>query len=470
MKLAFSPLLLALPLGALVLSGCHSLSISPQSQQQAPFELQQEIGLSEASAATLEELRPPTTWLSSFDDPNLRHWVDQATGSNFDLLEAKARVEAAHQQRNATRSNLWPTLDLGLSGQRQKSTNADERYSNNVDLSADIAWELDLWGKLSDGRQASEFRWQAQQVQYQASRLSIAGLVSKGWYNVITEHQLTELFQERVTNLQANLDIILSGYRQGINDALDVYLAQSDLAGQKSTLEQQRAIEADAVRQLQLLLGQYPSGTLTSINPEQLSFSHLQSLDSDALSAQSVRYRYDLQSSYLELLASDRDLAVAHKDRFPSFRLTASGGDSSDSLHSLLDTSSLAWNLIGNLSQPLFAGGRLQALEAQQQAVVRQKEQQYLKALHTAFSEVEQAITNEHALIEQLTQVQAAKQYAEAAEELSFDEYRQGLQSYTAVLEAQRRAFTAQNTVISIHNQLRQNRINLFLALGGDYE
>jgi NodT family efflux transporter outer membrane factor (OMF) lipoprotein len=452
-----------------LLSGCQNSFIQPETQQHIPFAIESQTSLDQEqrSAAPIEP--PPSAWIESFNDAQLNRWVNLAMTDNFSLAEAQARVEAARQQRSSTRSNLWPTLDLELSSGRQKS-NSGAEYQNTATISAGVAWEMDLWGKLSNTRTAADFRWQAEQARLQASTLSLSGQIAKAWFQVISAKQLSQLLKQRNANLNTNLEIIQSGYRQGINSALDVYLAQSDLSSEASNLTQQLAAEKNTVRQLQLLLGQYPSGTLSLADNKTLDLPALGPLNNDQLMSQNVRHRPDLQASYLELLASDNELAVAHKKRFPSFRLTGSTGDSSNELKNLLDSSSLAWSLLGGLTQPVFAGGKLKALEQQQQAIVQQKEQQYLAVLHTAFNEVEQSITNESALKQQLQLVEASKGYAEAAKDLAFEEYRQGLQNYTSVLEAQRRAFGAQNTVISIRNQLLQNRINLYLALGGDYQ
>ncbi len=452
------------------MSGCLTTPAKTQTQQaieqQVPFALSAQTAEEKASSTELPSA--PESWIESFHDETLNKWVTLALSDNFDLAQARARVEAARHQRSSTASNLWPTLDLEVNQQRQKTTGSSTDYQNSAGISASVAWEADLWGKLSNSRDASDFRWQAEQASFEASKLSLSAQIAKAWFELIGASQFSELLKERVENLTTNLDIIQNGYRQGINNALDVYLAQSDLANESNSLQQQLAQEKNSVRQLQLLLGQYPSGTLEGSPHKDRSLPSLTELEAEQLTSQNVRHRPDLQASYLELLASNQELAVAHKNRFPSFRLTGSAGDSSDELKNLLDTSSLAWNLLGGLSQPLFSGGKLKALEQQQRAVVEQKEQQYLNTLYVAFNEVEQNITNESALKLQLELVGASKNYAEAAEDLAFEEYRQGLQSYTSVLEAQRRAFNAQNNVISIRNQLLQNRINLYLALGGN--
>ncbi len=455
---------------ALLLNGC--MSTPPQNEHQrkiqenAPFALTDHEGNSQQTLA--QQPKAPSNWIKSFNDADLDQWVAIAITDNFDLAQARARVDAAQQLRSSSASNLWPTLDLEVTQQRQKTTGSTTDYQNNAGISASVAWEADLWGKLSNTRDASDFRWQAEQARFNASKLSLSAQIAKAWFDVIAASQLSQLLTERVDNLTTNLDIIQNGYRQGINNALDVYLAQSDLANESNSLQQQLAQEKAEIRQFQLLLGQYPSGKLEGNPQKNRSLPLLSILNADQLTAQNVRHRPDLQATYLELLASNQDLAVAHKNRFPSFRLTGNSGDSSDELKNLLDTSSLAWSILGGLSQPLFSGGKLKALEQQQRALVEQKEQQYLNTLYTAFNEVEQNITNESALKLQLELVSDSKTYSEAAEALAFEEYRQGLQSYTSVLEAQRRAFGAQNSVISIRNQLLQNRINLYLALGGN--
>ncbi len=449
-----------------MMTGCQSTAVDPSVATLAPMAFQ--TPPEEEQTIPL----PPSDWLASFTDPNLIALVDIAIRDNFEINEANARLEAARQGRIIAGSSLWPSLSLDLDGQRRKSNNTGQNdYNNNFTLGASLSWELDLWGRLRDGAKSADYQFQAQQAQLTAAQLSLAGQVAKAWYNLQAQQELLRLYRERVNNLTTNLDIIERGYRQGINDALDVYLARSDLASENNNLYAQETTFKDVVRQLQLLLGRYPSGDLSDLPAEPApGLPELPIITEQPLNASSVRYRYDLQSSFLQLLAADRDLAEAHKARFPAFRLTASGGESSNELNDLLSGQSLTWNLLANLSVPLFTGGRLKAAEEQQRQVVRQTEQQYLQALHVAFSEVEQAITNEQALYQRLEQVGQSSRFAEAAKTIAFDEYRKGLSEYTTVLEAQRRAFAAQNTLLILQNQLLQNRITLFLALGGHYQ
>lgn len=457
----------------MAIMGCQSVplskSVRPEIKDLAPFSL---IEASSKEGATA----PAATqqWIRHFDDPLLQSWVERAIADNLGLEEIRYRLEAARYQRKISGSSFWPGLNLGGSGQRSK-TNADnsnsgqKSYDNLYSVEASLSWEIDLWGKLYDNYKAADLRWQAEQAAFEASRIALAGQVAKTWYELVASQNLARLLLQRVSNLETNLEIIRSGYRQGIYKALDVYLARSDLASERSNLAQQQEQTRESTRQLQLLLGEYPSGVIDSLASASLTLPDTSSLDTLSISTDSVRHRYDLQASFLELAAADKDLAAAHKARFPSLMITGSGGDSGNDYKNLFDSSSLGWNLLGNLTQPLFAGGRLQAQEQQSLALLRQKEQQYLQALQNAFSEIEQGLSGDDTIRSRLQQLNLSRIDAQAAEDLAFDEYRQGLQNYTAVLEAQRRAFAARSSVITLRKQLLQNRVNIFLALGGNF-
>jgi outer membrane protein TolC len=89
--------------------------------------------------------------------------------------------------------------------------------------------------------------------------------------------------------------------------------------------------------------------------------------------------------------------------------------------------------------------------------------------LHGAFADVENALTNEQSLRIQYQATRAAQDNALAAQSLAFEQYQRGLVNYTTVLNAQQRAFNAQSSLIRLTNQLLSNRIDLHLALGGDF-
>lgn len=400
-------------------------------------------------------------WLSSIsDNGQLKQLVTQALQNNHQLKVQGYNVELRKQQAIAAGANLWPTLDLGLTSSRRKAGS----ISNSHSLKADVAYQVDIWGKLSDADRQANLDYQAQKAQFNQTRQQLVADVVNAWYSVIEGQNLLALYQQRVANSRQNLEIIEMGYRQGLNKALDVYLTRNELNNELSRIAQQKDSLLSATRQLERLLGDYPKGAL-AVSAE---LPLLQDEIPVGLPSDLMTRKPGLQSSWYGLLAKDAGLAFAHKQRFPSLNLRADlsngGADLSDVLKG-----ATGWSLLASLTAPIFDAGKLKASEEQARITLKQTEQSYLDSLYGAFTDVENALTSEKALKERYKVMIEAEKNALAAQTLSFEQYQSGLVSYTTVLDAQKRAFDAQSTVIQLKKQLLTNRVKLHIALGGDF-
>ena len=390
--------------------------------------------------------------------------MEQALKNNQQLLQSSYDVAIQKQQLIVSGAALWPTLDLSARTSRSKN-NRPISYNNASSVSLNLGYEVDLWGKLSDSNRQANLNYLAQQARFEQAKQQLVADVVKGWFDVVTAKQLLDLYKRREANALQNLDIIESGYRQGLNEALDVYLARNELNNERSRIATQQASLLTTARVLERLLGDYPKGIISANND-------LPVINTDiplGLPSELITRKPTLRANWYQLLASDANLAYAHKQRFPSINLTASLSDTTDRVSDLFSPSSLAWSLLGSISAPIFNGGRLKANEEIARLNSQKQEQQYLQTLYDAFSDVENAITLQQSLKAQYTSTLEAQENALAAEQLSFEQYQSGLVSYTTVLDAQGRSFDAQSSLISIKNQLIANRVNLHLALGGDF-
>ena len=415
---------------------------------------------------TVNENAVQDGWLASFNDSALEKMVAYALQYNYQLQAQRINVALAKERLNVSEASDYPELSLSLDNSRRKQTSANATsYQTDASISTDLRYELDLWGKLSDEQNQNRLNYAATQANYQQSKLDLVANISKAWFDLTQAQQLLALYQERADNLQRNLAMIQSSYQLGLNDALDVYLTKNNVNQELARVAQQQQTLKQQSRSLELLLGDYPFAA-------KLAEQNLPLIDSDiqiGLPAQLLTRRADIQAGWLELLALDAGLAVAHKQRFPSINLTANVSDSDNDIANLLDGGALAWSLIGSISTPLFNAGRLESLEQQARLAVEQKEQQYLQQVYQAFADAENSLSERNSLIQRYDYYVKAQENAVAAEKLSFDQYLRGLVTYTTVLESQRRSFDAQTTVIQLTNQLLQNRIDIYSALGGNY-
>jgi len=404
-------------------------------------------------------------WLSYIDNPQVHSLVNKALERNFELKQAAYEVAIAEQSLINTGSALWPSLELSLDANRRKTTDP-ETYTNSTSLSADLRYELDVWGKLSDSKQRDNLLFLSEKANYQQARQNLVSEVVLAWFNVIAANNLLALYEQRARNSQQNLEIIESGYLSGLNEALDVYLARNELNNELTRVSEQRATQAVNIRMLERLVGDYPGAEL--IVDEKLPL--LQSDFSLGVPSELITRKPGLQANWYRLLAQDSALAYAHKQRFPSLNITASIGDSADELSNLFSGTGLAWSLAGGVVAPIFDAGRLKSNEEIAKLRLQQTEKAYLDGLFEAFEQVENAITQEQSLKQRYETMLTAQENAMTAETLSFEQYQSGLVNYTTVLDAQSRSFDAQSTVIQIKKLLIANRIKLYLALGGNFE
>ncbi len=440
-------------------AGCSHSAIAPETADPA---------LPSAWARGGDVGAPVENWLKDFGNPQLERLVSEALAENYALRQERARLAQAEQAVTIARADRFPTADVSLDASRRGSDDGlgTSVTSESFDLSAGARWDANLWGRLSDTQRAAQLSLAAQRARLMTVERDLAAVIAGSVFDVMEAQQLLAVARRRLDIAIESADIVASGYRQGLNDALDLYLARNQVEQQQASVAQQEQAYLEAVADLQLSLARYPDGALEIIGELPVLTQPIPAgLPSDLLTR-----RTDLQEAWLGLLAADAELAVAHKARFPSLTLVGSGGITSLALSDLLDSDASGWSVSSSLVQPLFNAGRLRALEAQALARLELAEQQYLDLLNRAFAEVENAISRSQSLEVRYRSFLDAERNARAALELALEQYQRGLVTYTTVLESQRQAFDAEATVVQLTNQLLQNRIGLYLALGGSFE
>jgi len=403
----------------------------------------------------------------SFADPRLDGLVAESVAGNFALEQERQRLNAAQQSVVVARSSRLPTLDLTLDGSRRNTeiSTGDSVTTDAFGLGVDGRLEIDVWMKLSKAQQAAELSLAAQAARLDAAERKVAVTTAGQYFDVIEATILLDVARRRLEVAIASHDIVNSGYRQGLNEALDLYLARDQIERERANVALQEQSRLEAIAALQLSLARYPDGGLGIAGELPVPEEPIPS----GLPSELLTRRPDIQEAWFNLLATDAELAVAHKARFPSLSLVGSSGVSSTEFSELLSDGASGWSLAFGLTQPLFLGGRLAALEKQKLAEVRIAEQNWLDLVYSAFAEVENAISRTVSLDQRYEALLEAEKNSRAALELALNQYTRGLVTYTTVLVSQRQAFDAAATVVQLKNQRLQNRLALNLALGGDF-
>ena len=412
-------------------------------------------------------------WLRDFDDPSLRAVLTESLSNNYNLQVAAARLESSDASRRMVRSGFVPTIQGNLTNNRQKNNfrtlpiDLEPQIIDFYNLNVGAAWEVDLWGKVRNRYRGAIADWEAAQSDFQALRFSLGARTARLWFDAIQAALQLELAESNVQTYEQNLKVVEGSYQRGLpNRSLDLRLTTANLEAARSSLALRQRDRDIAVRSLETLLGRYPSGNLkVAVDLPNLS----QELPPVGLPSELLLRRPDLLAAERRVAASLERVRVAQKDLLPTFSLSGGTGTTTREFRELLDHEALLWNVAGNLVQPIFQGGRLIAGISLAKASHRQALAAYADAVLNAFLEVEVLLVSEGHLHVASEAAQKAASEAVAAQELAQQHYQNGLVNIVTVLEAQRRSLNARSALIDSRHARLINRINLYLALGGDF-
>ena len=407
-------------------------------------------------------------WLAVFADPALEAIVARALDDSFSLAAAAARLEQANALARINGADRLPALNLTGSASDNQTVQGNppvDIRSDNFDVRLSASWELDLWGRVRAGAAAATADAEAARADFDGARLSLAAQVAQRWYEAIAAAQQAALSAETVVSRETNLQTVTERFERGLSSALDLRLTRANVATARANLATQRRLADAAVRRLQVLVGEYPDGRLALAENLPLPVEP----PPVGLPATLVQRRPDLQAAERRLVAADFRLSESEARRLPAISLSANYGRNTSDLDDLADSAFDVWSLAGNLTAPLFQGGRISAGIDQADARLREAAANYAEAALNAFREVETGLTAEAFLRDRLDALEVAAEESGGAEDLAEERYARGLEDIITVLESQQRTFDARINAIVVRNELLQNRIDLYLALGGEF-
>ncbi|NIM02153.1 MAG: efflux transporter outer membrane subunit [Acidobacteria bacterium] len=438
------------------------------------------------------EIEPPERWSTTtgpgrdsqdpwwilYGDTQLSELIELGLAQNDDLRAAAFRVKRAVAAGRIAKADLKPSLGAGLSAQRQEQVfvglpipggpNVLSSTSTQFALSLETSWEADLWGRLRAGARAALAEAQATEADLRGAQLSMSGQIAKLWFAVAEARQQLELTRRSVESFTTSTELVRSRYESGVRPSIDLRLALSNQHNAEAlAAAAENALDA-ALRQLETLLGRYPSAELL----DRYSIDRLPDLPPPVpvgLPSELVSRRPDLVAAERRLTAADQRVLVAQRSRYPRFAMTARGGSVSDQLGDLLDGDFGVWALVGNLTAPLFQAGRLKAGVEQARSAGDEALALYAGQVLRAYSEVETALAAEQHLRVREEKLRETAEQLEGAGALAATRYARGVGDYLTVLESQTRALNARIAWIRVRRELLTNRVDLHLALGGGF-
>jgi NodT family efflux transporter outer membrane factor (OMF) lipoprotein len=327
------------------------------------------------------------------------------------------------------------------------------------------SWELDLWGRVRYTRRAATDQYASAEADFVYARQSLAAQVAKSWFLATEAALQRKLLSEVVAAATKLLELADHRWDVGIGSEFDVASAKVNL---ETYQDRQREVElayVQALRALELLVGRYPAAEITA----RAEFGALPPRIPAGLPSELLERRPDVIAAQKRVAAAFSRVKESQAARLPRISLTGSVSDITSELFVLQDRDNPVWSIGGAVFAPLFTGGALKGQVEVRTAEQEQAVAQYVKTALAAFGDVENALSSEFALEDRETILAAAVNDAARALELAEIRYRVGSGDLRAVEQQQLAYHSSRMNLLRVQSERRVQRVNLHLALGGDF-
>jgi multidrug efflux system outer membrane protein len=420
-----------------------------------------------------------TAWWDLFDDPTLQELLRIALVENKDLKIAIERVEEARARYGFTKADLWPRVDASATAGRLRfnsgslvhtpdgdATPSEGTETSIYSLSADVSWEIDLFGRIRRGTEAQKALFLGTEEARRFAVLTLVSDVARAYFELRDFDRRLEISRRTIESRREYLQLAKDRFEGGITPELDYRQAEAELRRVESIVFDLERLIALKENELGVLLGRNP-GPVT--RGRALEEQKLPGAVPAGLPSELLERRPDIREAEQTLAAATANIGEAKAMLFPRIALTGSYGFTSTEFDTLFDGPSKSWNIIGNLLQPIFNAGknrrRVEITESRQ----RQTLYAYERTILQAFRETEDALVAYRKTGEQRaaqgSRVTAERKVLELAEL----RYRGGVAAYLEVLDAQRSLFGAELDEAQTIGSNLVSLVRLYKALGGGW-
>ncbi|MGB3774070.1 MAG: efflux transporter outer membrane subunit [Leeuwenhoekiella sp.] len=406
----------------------------------------------------------PQKWWTAFDDKQLNTLIDSALAKNLDLAATWQQFKVATAIRRQQKSFLWPDIEAGSQNAFSRPE-PDFAGGENVQLGLSASYEVDLWGRIRTAAQAADLRMRASYQDYQAAAISLSATIAQTYFQLITANKQLQLAEIQMQTNEDLLKLIRARFTGGQVGSVDVF-RQRQLV--EETRNQRLAYKGDVQvlnNQLAVLLGKSPQ-QLNEVTPD--SLPTIPELPVTGLPLELVRRRPDVVRSFNLVLAADRDMAEAIRNKYPRIFINLSAQARSNNYANLFNE--WAYTLAGNLVAPLLYGGRLRAEVDRTEALKNQQLYNYGQTVLNAFREVEDALIQEENQIQRLETLQLQLKLAESTNRQLRLGFLYGTSNYLDVFLALDREQQLRRDYIDAQQRQLEIRINMYRALAGSFD
>jgi multidrug efflux system outer membrane protein len=406
-------------------------------------------------------------WWELFSDPDMDTLIYMALEHNRDVLIAMSRIEQAYAVLGVSKADLYPQFGYDVGGSYGDPTTAGTgtEAGGMVNITPNVYWELDFWGKVRRSNQAARAEIAASEEALRMVQIGIITAVVDGYFQLLDFDQRLEISRRTWETRMESLSIIEQRFIHGTVPEIDLNQAQQQEAIAAAAIPYFERMVARTENYLSILIGQNPRSMERGLLIEQEVPPEIPV----GLPAQLLERRPDLMQAEQLFYAETARIGVAQAMRFPSFSLTGTFGLASADLSTLLSGESLVYSVGGSMLGPIFNWGKNKRRVEIQQEVAKQALYRYEQSVLQAFREVDDALVDVYTYTRETQARLRQREAAKNAAKLSRARYDGGQTAYLEVLETERSMFNAELDASAAWRLQLASYVYLYKAMGGGW-
>jgi len=421
-------------------------------------------------------------WWSIFNDDNLNSFVVEFMDENISLEKAMLNTRKAKQASVIATGSLLPSISIssGVVESEQNTAGIPTVFSallgqssdevtvftqENYNLSLGTQWEIDLWGKLRQGRIATKQQYLSAKYFEDFLKLSLTAEASKLYFAIIEAEQVLNNASKKLKNAETIFELYSLRYNKGSISIQAYQQSKIIFNATKSDYNNKLLMVNSLKREARLLVKDYPSTEFLVNN----NFPKKLPSIPNTLPADIVKRRPDLIAQQYNLLANKALDRQALLTLFPTFSLSGSYGSSSNDLEDLTNEDFSVWNKGLNVFMPVFNAGKLIANKRLAKSNREIAMLDFVNALLTAYKEIESGFESDLTSNQALEIINENIVLSENIYNTTFDGFMKGSSSFEDTINANNALYDNLDLKARLEKVRIEQRINLILALGGGF-
>ena len=417
---------------------------------------------------------PVSNWWANFDDPDLDTLMRRALEYNNSVEIAVANIRRTKAELREAGFNLYPVADANAAYtlnvlSAKNGLPIITREVEIYDVSIDMSWQIDLFGRVSQAKKAAKATYQASLADLNGAYVSVAAEVAATYIQLRGLQQRLQVAQKNVETQRQTHELTTSLVEAGTRIELDSARSKTQLELTRATIPPLQAQIQSAINRLSVLTDETP-GTLNNWLKDAKSLPTLPETVDMGSAEKMLKRRPDIYAAERNLASSVAEFNVAAADYFPQVEILGSAGYSAANFTDLFMPQALVGNIGPSISWSILDFGRVKARADAADAVTEARWAQYRQTVLNALEEVSNAMTafsQEEKRQQRL--MEAARNSARAAE-LARQRYEAGLTSFLDVLEAEQTLLQTQDQLTLSNLAVANDLVDMYTALGGGWQ